>query len=176
MYRETVIIEENNIKKIINRISYEIIEKNKDIENICMLGIVSRGSDIAKRIGEKIKEIENINIDVGFLNINYFRDDNKKNDISNNSIIEFDIEGKDVIIVDDVIFTCRTARAAIDAIISKGRPSSIQLAVLVDRGHKELPIKPDYIGKNIPTSKKEKIVVMLKEKDGIDSITILREI
>ncbi len=176
MYRETVIIEENNIKKIINRISYEIIEKNKDIENICMLGIVSRGSDIAKRIGRKIKEIQNINIDVGFLNINYFRDDNKKNSISNNSIIEFDIEGKDVIIVDDVIFTCRTARAAIDAIISKGRPSSIQLAVLVDRGHKELPIKPDYIGKNIPTSKKEKIVVMLKEKDGIDSIAILREI
>ncbi len=176
MYRETVIIEEHTIKKIINRISYEIIEKNKDMENICILGIVSRGSDIAKRIGKKIKEIENKNINVGFLNINSFRDDNKQDSISNNFIIEFDIEGKDVIIVDDVIFTCRTARAAIDAIISKGRPASIQLAVLVDRGHKELPIKPDYIGKNIPTSKKEKIVVMLKEKDGIDSITILREI
>lgn len=169
------LLDDKAIKRTLIRISHEIIEKNKGVEDIVLIGIKRRGYPIAERIAKNIENIEGIKVPVGSVDITLYRDDIteiKDTPRINNSNLGVDIVGKKVILVDDVLFTCRTVRAAIDAIVDYGRPDQIQLAVLIDRGHKELPIRSDYVGKNIPTSKSEIIAVQIHEIDGIDSVKI----
>ncbi len=173
---KAVIMDEVKIKRSITRISHEIIEKNKGGQDIVLVGIKRRGVPIAKRIAENIKNFEGIDISVGILDICLYRDDLSElsqDPIVKNNKLDIDIKDKKIILVDDVIYTGRTVRAAIQAIFDNGRPGKIQLAVLVDRGHRELPIRPDYVGKNIPTSLSEAILVELNEIDGNDSVKIL---
>ena len=170
---KAVIMDESSISRAITRISYEIIERNKGTENLCIIAIMSGGINIASRIAAKINESEKISVEVGALDITSCRDDEKHVADMDKTSISFDIRNKKVILVDDVIFTGRSARAAIDAIIRRGRPQSIQLAVLVDRGHRELPIRPDYVGKNLPTSRDESVKVMVGEPHSCDKVVIL---
>jgi len=158
------------------RISHEILEKNKGAQDLVLVGIITRGVHLAKRISKNIAMIENVEIPVGALDVAPFRDDDRRTSREEDkSQIDFSVEGKKVILVDDVLFTGRTIRAAMDAIISRGRPKSIQLAVLVDRGHREFPIRPDFVGKNIPSSKDTELVkVRLKEVDDEDGVYILK--
>ena len=175
MKEKAKLMDEKAIGRAITRISHEIIERNKGIEEVVLVGIKTRGVHIASRIGKKIEQIEGSLINTGELDITLYRDDLKKLDVDpvvNGSNIEFSIDNKIVILVDDVLYTGRTVRSALDAIIDIGRPKSIQLAVLVDRGHRELPIRADYVGKNVPTSKCEIISVKLAEIDCEDSVTI----
>lgn len=167
-----IIMDEQAMQRAIARISYEIIEHNKGAEDICIVGILSRGVPLGKRIAEKLSELENVEVPFGALDITPYRDDVKSHDHTEKTDIPFDIMDRNVIIVDDVIFTGRSSRAAIDAIIKRGRPRSIQLAALIDRGHRELPIRPDYVGKNLPTSHSEKVKVSVSELDGKDSVEI----
>lgn len=166
------ILDESAIARAVTRISFEIIERNKGTEGLCLIGLFSRGAVLAKRIAAKIAEVEGIDIPVGLLDITPFRDDKRREISDDLSSIDFDINTKRVIIVDDVIFTGRTARAAMDGLMSRGRPTVIQLAALIDRGHRELPIRADYIGKNLPTSHEETVRVMVKELDGADKVVI----
>ncbi len=171
------IFDENAIKRSITRISYEIIEKNKGIENLVLVGIKTRGVPLADRIAKRLLEIEGIEVPVGKLDITLYRDDlTEKNTepVLNKSEIPGDIENKIVILVDDVLYTGRTTRAALDAVTDIGRPQVIQLAVLIDRGHRELPIRADYVGKNVPTSKNEIVKVELAEVDGKDRVSITK--
>lgn len=163
----------NAVSRAIARISYEIVERNKGTENLCFVGILSRGVYIAERIAAKLKELEGTAPEVGILDITAYRDDEKRSDGGGRTDIPFEVRDKRVIIVDDVIFTGRSARAAIEAVMNLGRPRSIQLAALVDRGHRELPIRPDYVGKNVPTSRDEAVKVMMSEIDGEDKVIIL---
>ncbi len=160
------------MKRAIARITYEILERNKGTQDLCIIGIFSRGVALAKRIADKISELEKENIPCGALDITAFRDDKKPADTADRTVVDFDISNKKVVIVDDVFYTGRSTRAAIDAIMERGRPQSIQLAVLVDRGHRELPIRPDYVGKNLPTSREECVKVYVTERDGSDSVAI----
>ncbi|MGN1415582.1 MAG: bifunctional pyr operon transcriptional regulator/uracil phosphoribosyltransferase PyrR [Oscillospiraceae bacterium] len=173
MVRKAVIMDENQIKRAVARISYEIAERNRGTENLVLIGIMSRGVYIAERIAAKLKELEGYDERVGVLDITSFRDDDKNIPDSDKTDIPFDIKDKSVILVDDVMFTGRSCRAAIDAVMSRGRPKNIQLAVLVDRGHRELPLRPDYVGKNVPTSRDESVQVMVREIDGCDMAVIL---
>lgn len=169
------LFDENAIRRAIVRIAHEIIEKNVGVENLCIVGIKTRGVPIAERLAETIFNIEGKRVSVGTLDISFYRDDLTLVDGDSpvvKDVPDFPITDKSIILVDDVIYTGRTARAALDAILSKGRASKIQLAVLVDRGHRELPIRPDYVGKNVPTSRNEIIKVNIKEIDGIDSIEL----
>lgn len=170
------IIDEQNFERIITRISHEILEKNKGSKTLVLLGMRTRGEFLAKRIFTKIKEIENIEIPFGILDVTLYRDDFRmrlKQPQVSVSDITFDLNEKDIILVDDVLYTGRTVRSALDAIMDMGRPNTIQLVVLIDRGHRELPIKADYVGKNIPTSIDEEIKVKMKEKDGEDSVYLV---
>ncbi|EFI42307.1 bifunctional pyr operon transcriptional regulator/uracil phosphoribosyltransferase PyrR [Peptoniphilus sp. oral taxon 386] len=168
---KNIIMDEMAIKRAISRISNEIIEKNKGTEDLILIGVIRRGEDIAKRISKKIFEIENRKIDVYPIDVTNFRDDIEASaKINNNFFIP--VNGKKIILVDDVLFTGRTVRAAIDAILSKGRPKKIELVSFIDRGHRELPIRPDFIGKNLPTSMSEKVVVNIIEVDHIDQVYI----
>lgn len=173
MVQKAVIMDENQIKRAVARISYEIAERNRGTENLVLIGIMSRGVYIAERIAAKLKELEGYDERVGVLDITSFRDDDKNVPDSDKTDIPFDIKDKSVILVDDVMFTGRSCRAAIDAVMSRGRPKNIQLAVLVDRGHRELPLRPDYVGKNVPTSRDESVQVMVREIDGCDMAVIL---
>lgn len=173
MHQKAIIMDENTMERAITRISYEILERNKGAKDICVIGIMSRGVFLAKRIAEKINQLEGALLEVGTLDITSYRDDEKHIADTDITDIPFDLSGRGVILVDDVIFTGRSTRAAIDAIIKRGRPESIQLAVLIDRGHRELPIRPDYIGKNLPTSKNEAVKVLMKEIDNCDKVLIL---
>tara|TARA_A100001037_G_scaffold285874_1_gene293713 strand:+ start:61377 stop:61967 length:591 start_codon:yes stop_codon:yes gene_type:complete len=172
------IFDSKQIYRCIKRISYEILEKNHGGTNneILLLGIHTRGFPLANRISKLISETENIKVPCISLGINQYRDDltqpKPRNKAPFNNIAELKIENKVVILVDDVLYTGRSIRAAMDAITDSGRPRKIQLAVLVDRGHREYPIRPDYVGKNLPTSHNEKVQVLLKETDGIDEILI----
>ena len=169
------LLDDKAIKRTLIRISHEIIEKNKGVENIVLIGIKRRGYPIAERIAKNIENIEGISLPVGSVDITLYRDDIteiKDTPRVNNANLGVDIVGKKVILVDDVLYTCRTVRAAIDAVMDSGRPAQIQLAVLIDRGHKELPIRADYVGKNIPTSKSEAVAVEIEEIDGSDSVKI----
>ncbi|MEM5200116.1 bifunctional pyr operon transcriptional regulator/uracil phosphoribosyltransferase PyrR [Enterococcus faecium] len=154
--------------------SYEIIERNKGIQDIVLVGIKTRGIYIAQRLAERLKQLEDIDVPVGELDITLYRDDVKDMEEPelHSSDVPVSIEGKEVILVDDVLYTGRTIRAAMDAVMDLGRPRKISLAVLVDRGHRELPIRADYVGKNIPTSKTEEIIVEMEERDGADRIMI----
>lgn len=172
---KTELMDEKAVNRALTRISHEIIEKNKGVESIVFLGIKTRGVPLALRLAEKIKNFENVSLNVDALDITLYRDDISDKSIGKQNNIEgikFDISNKKVILVDDVLFTGRTIRAAMDAVMDIGRPESIQLAVLVDRGHRELPIRADYVGKNVPTSKNEIIVVMVKEVDAKDGVVL----
>ena len=161
--KKAIVLDEQAISRALTRIAHEIIEKNKGIENCVLIGITTRGIYIANRLAKRIEQIEGKEIGIGELDITLYRDDlTKKTDdgepVVKGSDIAVDITDKKVILVDDVLFTGRTVRAAIDALVDIGRPSQIQLAVLVDRGHRELPIRADFVGKNVPTSQTEKII------------------
>lgn len=169
------IMDEKAIGRAITRISHEIIERNKGIENVVLIGIKTRGVPVASRIADKIEAIEGQRIQTGEMDITLYRDDLSKKQIDpvvNSTKIDFDIKDKTVVLVDDVLYTGRTVRSALNALMDIGRPKSIQLAVLVDRGHRELPIRADYVGKNVPTSKNEIISVKLSECDIEDSVSI----
>lgn len=169
------VLDEKAMDRTITRIAHEIIEKNKGTESLILIGIKRRGFPIAERISILIEEIEGIRIPVGTVDITHYRDDVAviiDQPIIKNDFLGLDIKDKKVILVDDVLYTGRTVRAAMDAIIDQGRPKTIQLAVMVDRGHRELPIRADFVGKNIPTSKEELISVQVTEVDGIDSVKI----
>jgi len=164
------------MNRAITRISHEILEKNKGADRIVLIGIRTGGAILAKRFQSQIHSIEGKEILLGLLDITLYRDDLTEIGPQPNvgeTKIDFNVDGKKVILVDDVLFTGRTIRCALDALIDFGRPESIQLAVLVDRGHRELPIKPDYVGKNIPTSKNEKVIVKFKEQDGEDGVSVV---
>ena len=175
MKQKTEIMDEKALDRAMTRISHEIIEKNKGVEDIVLLGIQTRGVPLANRLADKINAIEGIILPVGRVDITQYRDDDKKSLYNSKMDISFDIKDKKVILVDDVLYTGRSVRAAMDAIVDLGRPRSIQLAVLVDRGHRELPIRADFVGKNMPTSKEEIVVVMVKEIDSKDGVFIAEE-
>lgn len=166
-------MDEKAVQRAIARIAYEIIERNKGTEALCVVGVYSRGVPIGRRIAAKLSELEKNEVPFGSLDITPYRDDSRSDGSGEKTDIPFDIRDKNVVIVDDVIFTGRSSRAAIDALIKRGRPRTIQLAVLVDRGHRELPIRPDYVGKNLPTSHSEVVKVSVTETDGADSVAIL---
>ncbi len=170
------VIDEAGLQRIITRIAHEILEKNKGSKNLVLMGMRTRGEFLARRIFEKIKEIEKIELPLGVLDITLYRDDFRtrlKQPEVSVSNITFDINEKDIILIDDVLYTGRTVRSAMNAIMDMGRPSSIQLFILVDRGHRELPIRADYVGKNIPTSTDEEIKVKMTEVDGEDAIYLV---
>lgn len=163
------------MKRALTRMTYEIIEKNKGIDNLVLVGIKTRGVYLAQRIAERMKQLEGATVPVGALDITLYRDDRSENiddPIIKASELNFDIKEKHVILVDDVLFTGRTIRAALDALMDLGRPQKINLAVLVDRGHRELPIRADFVGKNIPTAMNEEISVYVEEVDGKDGIDL----
>ena len=175
MKQKAQLMDDKAIGRAITRISHEIIERNKGIEDIVLVGVKTRGVPIANRICKKIEQIEGSKVDTGQIDITLYRDDLKTintDPVVNGSNIDFNINDKIVILVDDVLYTGRTVRSALDAVVDIGRPKAIQLAVLVDRGHRELPIRADYVGKNVPTSKDEIISVKLSEIDEEDSVTI----
>lgn len=167
------VVDELTVKRAITRITYEIIERNKDLNKIILAGIKTRGVFIAHRIQERLEQLENISVPVVELDTKPFRDDVKSGE--DTSLISVDVTDREVILVDDVLYTGRTIRAAIDNIVRQGRPARVSLAVLVDRGHRELPIRPDYVGKNIPTSRSEEIIVEMMELDGQDRVLITEE-
>jgi pyrimidine operon attenuation protein/uracil phosphoribosyltransferase len=175
MELKALLLDEKAMERTLTRISHEIIEKNKGIDDVVLIGIKRRGIPIAKRIAEMIKNIEGISIATASVDIALYRDDLsliEGEPIVSNNEIQVDITNKKVILVDDVLFTGRTARAAIEAVIDCGRPKMIQLAVLIDRGHREVPIRADYVGKNVPTSNSEMVSVEVKEIDSKDSVSI----
>lgn len=174
MNDKTEIMESLAIGRAIARISYEILEHNKGVDDLCIVGILTRGAELANRIAKKIFEVEKRQVQVGALDISRFRDDKREQVGEDKTKIDFSIENKKIVLVDDVIYTGRTVRAAFDAIMERGRPKMLELAVLVDRGHRELPIRADFIGKNLPTSREEKVKVMMAEIDGIDSVYIVK--
>jgi pyrimidine operon attenuation protein/uracil phosphoribosyltransferase len=175
MIDKSVIMDEAAIRRALTRIAHEIIEKNKGVDDCMLVGIKTRGIYLAERLAGRIEQIEQVNIPVGRVDITLYRDDltHKSPDaVLGGAELPGTITGKTVILVDDVLFTGRTVRAALDALVDHGRPRMIQLAVLVDRGHRELPIRPDYIGKNVPTSRSEIVAVQLAEVDGLDQVSI----
>ncbi len=169
------VMDSRKIKRAIHRMTTEIIERNRNLKNVVIVGIRTRGIYLGKRISSLIKELEKIDIPVGVLDITLYRDDFSEPETQNmvkKTEIKFSIEKKDVLLVDDVLFTGRTIRAAMDSLIDQGRPKTIQLLVLIDRGHRELPIRADYVGKFLPTSKRELVQVKLKEIDSNDEALI----
>ncbi|WP_442891825.1 bifunctional pyr operon transcriptional regulator/uracil phosphoribosyltransferase PyrR [Dissulfurispira sp.] len=170
------LLNKKDMERIISRIAHEIIEKNKGTENLCIVGIQRGGVHLAKRLANRIKDIENVDITVGSLDISLYRDDigiRKEQPVVRKTEIPCDITDKKIVLVDDVLFTGRSIRAAMDALMDFGRPAQIQLAVLIDRGHRELPIRADYVGKNIPTSMSESIEVQLEE-EGLEDRVLLQ--
>ena len=170
------IIDEDGLYRIITRMAHEILEKNRGSQNLVLMGMKTRGEFLARRIFDRIRDIEKIELPLGVLDVTLYRDDFRtrlKQPEVSVSNITFDINEKDVVIIDDVLYTGRTVRSALNALMDFGRPRSIQLCVLVDRGHRELPIRADYIGKNIPTSNQEEIKVKMKEIDGEDAIYLM---
>ena len=170
-----IVMDKDGIDRCLTRIAYEILEKNKGIENLVLVGIRTGGVHLAERLQKKISAIESEKIPLGILDINLYRDDistsNKKPHLGKTKI-NFSLDEKKVVLIDDVLFTGRTIRAAMDALIDFGRPKVVQLAVLIDRGHRELPIRADFVGKNLPSSLWEAVRVDLVEKNGVDEVVI----
>ena len=177
--REKVqIMDQEGIRRALTRIAHEILEKNAGTKDLVLIGIRRRGVPLASRLSERIKEIEGTSIPLGILDITLYRDDLSQLDyhpLVRKTEVPFSITGKKVVLVDDVLYTGRTVRAAMDALMDLGRPQLILLAVLIDRGHRELPIRADFVGKNVPTSRKEQINVSLLEIDGEDKVTIVEK-
>lgn len=172
------IIDQDGIRRALTRIAHEIIERNKGTNNLVLIGIRRRGVPLARRLAGIIKEIEGSKMPVGILDITLYRDDLSTlgyQPIVRQTEVNFSIEEKKVVLVDDVLYTGRTIRAAMDAIMDLGRPQNIQLAVLIDRGHRELPIRADYVGKNVPTARLELVEVRLVEFDGVDEVVIMEK-
>ena len=175
MQLKSIIMDEAAVLRSMKRITHEIIEKNNGAADIILLGIHRRGMPLAAMLKENIRSFEGTDVPLGSIDISLYRDDlTELNDLpeTGNTVIPCDISGKKVILVDDVIYTGRTVRAAIEAVFHHGRPQTIQLAVLIDRGHRELPIRPDYVGKNIPTSHSEVVSVMVEEYDGKTGVAL----
>ncbi|WP_248926581.1 bifunctional pyr operon transcriptional regulator/uracil phosphoribosyltransferase PyrR [Paenibacillus hamazuiensis] len=177
MTQQLIIMDETAIRRALTRIAHEILEKNKGVDNCMLVGIRTRGIYLARRLAQRIQEIEAVPIPVGELDITSYRDDRVKAPAveSLKTGEPLAIQDKKIILFDDVLYTGRTVRAAMDALIDLGRPQMIQLAVLIDRGHRELPIRPDYVGKNVPTSKMERIEVLLEEVDKKDQVVIIHQ-
>jgi len=173
--KKNVIRDGDNMRRVIVRIAHEVVERNKGVKNVVLVGIRTRGVPLAQRIAREIENIEGVKLPVGMLDITLYRDDLSAlayNPVLHGTDIPFDVSGKNVVLVDDVLYTGRTIRAALDALIDNGRPRTIQLAVMVDRGHRELPIRADYVGKNVPTSRRETIEVTLTEEGNEDEVII----
>ena len=178
LIEKTKIMDKAVLNKALARIAHEILENNRDTKDLVIIGIRNRGEYLAKRIAEQIKRIEGLEVPVGAMDITLYRDDLTQvaeQPVVKETVINFDISNKSIILVDDVLFTGRTIRCALSELIDFGRPKNIQLAVLVDRGHRELPIRADYVGKNVPTSLGELIEVRLEEADGVDEVLICQK-
>ena len=178
MREKAKILDKDTISRTLMRIAHEILEKNKGTENLCLVGIRNRGVYLAQRLAACIQKIEAQDVPVGILDITLYRDDLTliaAHPVVHKTEINFDMNGKNLVLVDDVLYTGRTVRAALDALIDFGRPNSVQLAVMVDRGHRELPVRADYVGKNIPTAANETIEVRLAEVDGLDEVVIMQK-
>ena len=175
MQPKAQIMDAEGIRRAMARITHELIERNRGVEDVCLLGVRRRGEPLARMLAENIERFEGASVPVGYLDITCHRDDltdEERERVVADSHIPCDVSEKTVIIVDDVLYTGRTARAAMEAVFKSGRPKAIRLAVLIDRGHRELPIRPDYVGKNVPTAKGEQISVMLSGVDGEDAVYI----
>jgi pyrimidine operon attenuation protein/uracil phosphoribosyltransferase len=171
----TRLLEATEIRRAVTRIAHEILERNKGAADVVLVGIAARGDDLARRLATEIQRIEGTSLLVGVLDITFYRDDiglRAEAPEVRETRIPFDVTGKTVVLVDDVLFTGRTIRSAMDALVDFGRPRAIQLAVLVDRGHRELPIRADYVGKNVPTRATQQVQVRLKETDGVDAVDV----
>lgn len=169
------VLNPEDMSRAISRIAHEILERNNGCENLALVGIRTRGVHLARRLVKKINEIEKTSVDMGILDITLYRDDlgkSKQNPALKKTEIPFPIDGKKIVLCDDVLYTGRTIRAAIDALMDFGRPACVQLAALIDRGHRELPIRPDFVGKNIPTSKNMVVKVKFQEEDGEDAVMV----
>lgn len=169
------VMDADDIRRAITRIAHEILERNSGTDNLAIIGIQTRGAHLARRIAEVIQSIEGTGVPVGVLDITLYRDDLQtiaEQPVVNESDIPFDVQGRTIVLVDDVLYTGRTVRAALDEIIDFGRPKAVHLAVIVDRGHRELPVRADYVGKNVPTSAAEIVSVRMTEKDGADEVLI----
>jgi pyrimidine operon attenuation protein/uracil phosphoribosyltransferase len=178
-FRERVkVMDADDIRRAVRRIAHEIVERNKGASDLVVVGIRTRGVPLSQRVARAIGDIEGAEVPVGRLDITLYRDDlhTVSSPVVRETHLPVGIEGKRLVIVDDVLYTGRSVRAAMDAVVDFGRPASIQLAVLVDRGHRELPIRADYVGKNIPTSRDEKVKVVLEEVDGEDGVYIGEEV
>lgn len=172
---KATVMDGDAVTRAVTRIAHEILEANRGAGNLAIVGIVTRGAILAEMLAQRIRDIEGADVPVGTLDISFYRDDlaTRLNPEVHRTDIPFDVEGRDVVLVDDVLFTGRTIRAALDALMDYGRPCSVQLAVLVDRGHRELPIRADFVGKNVPSSGRERVRVRLTALDGIDAVEIL---
>lgn len=178
MTADRKVLDPEGVQRAITRIAHEILERNQGVAGLVLMGIRTRGIFLAERLQKQIQTIENTHVPLGILDITLYRDDLAATDhrpVVHETKLPCDIKGKTVILVDDVLYTGRTIRAALDAIIDFGRPRAIQLAVLIDRGHRELPIKADYIGKNIPTSQGEEVLLRMTEKDGMDEVIVVKK-
>ena len=171
---KAIIMDEVAVNRALTRIAHEIIERNEGCDNLAVVGIVTRGDLLARKLVDEIKDIEGVDVPLGSLDISFYRDDYAINLMPSiqSTNISFNVDGKRIVLVDDILYTGRTIRAALDAIMDMGRPSRIELAVLVDRGHRELPISPDFVGKNVPSSHDESVRLYLKEVDGRTSVEI----
>jgi pyrimidine operon attenuation protein/uracil phosphoribosyltransferase len=169
----TRVMDADDLRRAITRIAHEIVEKNRGAAELALIGIQSKGVPLARRLGSLILQFEGVEVPVGSLDITLYRDDvfRQRHAVRSTEIL-FDVNGKRVVLVDEVFFTGRTVRSALDALTDLGRPEAIQLAVLVDRGHRELPIRPDYVGKNLPTARREHVEVHLQELEGVDAVYI----
>ena len=175
---ERVLLTALELQRALARVAHEIVERNRGVDNLVLLGIRTRGAPLARRLQVKLKELEGVVVPLGELDITLYRDDLARRKLEPRlgpSTVPVSLDDRRVVLVDDVIYTGRSVRAALDAIMDYGRPSSIQLAVMVDRGHRELPIRPDYIGKNVPTALDEEVRVRLDETDGRDEVIIRRQ-
>jgi len=174
---EKVVLDHDDLRRTLVRIAHEIVEKNEDSDRLALVGIHTRGAVICRRLHALVGELSGTEVPLGDLDISFYRDDVNDREpgaqpVVHASHLDFDLDGRTVVLVDDVLFTGRTVRAAIDALFDYGRPQRVQLAVLVDRGHRELPIRPDYVGKNMPTSHSERVYVRVEELDDVDEVTI----
>lgn len=173
-----VLMDEAAVERAIIRISHEIIEHNKGLDDIALIGIQRRGVSIAKKIRDYLESIENVTVPMGILDITFYRDDLSmlaSHPVVNGTHIPFDVNGTKIVLVDDVLYTGRTIRSAIENIFDMGRPSCIQLVELIDRGHRQLPFKADYVGKNVPTSESEKVDVQFEDVDGVTQVLLIKE-
>ena len=175
--KEVRVMDKEGMKRILRRVSHEIVEKNQGVDNLAVIGIKSRGAFLAERIAENLEKIEGKKVPVGAIDITLYRDDLTEvaeQPVVHSTEVGFDITGMKIVLVDDVLFTGRTVRCALDELIDFGRPANIQLAVLIDRGHRELPIRPDYVGKNLPTGREESIEVRIEEIDGDEEVVLIK--